>query len=99
MGHRPLDQPITVRDLALRAHLATRTFARLFRDSTGTTPHRWLTGQRLALAEQLLETSDLTIAGVARRAGFGSVDTMRMHFARRLGTTPTHYRRTFAVRG
>lgn len=90
-----LDRPIAVNDLARRAHLAPRTFARVFRDSMGTTPHRWIIGQRLALAQQLLEGSDLSIEAIARRAGFGSVDTLRLHFARQLRTTPTHYRRTF----
>ena len=92
-----LDRPIIVNDLAQQANLAPRTFARMFRDSTGTTPHRWITGQRIALARQLLESSDLTIGSIARRTGFGSIDALRMHFSRQLGTTPASYRRTFGV--
>lgn len=90
-----LDQPIAVEDLAREAHLAPRTFARLFQDATGTTPHRWLTIQRINLAQQLLETSNTTVEAIARRCGFGSVDTLRLQFARQVGTTPTNYRKTF----
>jgi transcriptional regulator GlxA family with amidase domain len=93
-----LNQPIAVEDLARRAHLAPRTFARLFRDATGTTPHRWLTIQRVNLAQQLLETTNTTIDATAHVCGFGSADTLRRHFTRQVGTTPTDYRRTFGNR-
>jgi AraC family transcriptional activator FtrA len=42
-----------------------------------------------------LENSDLTIEQLAQRTGFGTAATLRAHFARRLSTTPTAYRRTF----
>jgi transcriptional regulator GlxA family with amidase domain len=92
-----LDQPIPLDDLARQVHLAPRTFARLFRDTTGTTPHKWLNCQRVVLAQELLETSKLTIDGIARRTGFGSTDALRQHFTKLVGTTPTNYRRTFRV--
>lgn len=88
-------QPLTVEHLAGRAHLSPRTFARRFRDVTGTTPHRYVLGRRLALAERLLETTDLGVDAVAARAGFGSADTLRHHFAARRGVAPADYRRTF----
>jgi transcriptional regulator GlxA family with amidase domain len=90
-----LDRPLTVPDLAARAHMSPRTFARRFRTATGTTPHRWLLDQRLQLAERLLETTDLTVDAVAGRAGFGSADTLRHHFAARRGVGPLTHRRTF----
>jgi transcriptional regulator GlxA family with amidase domain len=96
---RNLDRPISVEDLARRACLASRTFARMFRDTTGTTPHRWLTNQRVNAARELLETGDSTIEAIARITGFGSVDTLRLHFIRQVGTTPTSYRKTFGNRG
>lgn len=91
-----LDEPLTVPALAARAHLAPRTFARRFKETTGTTPHRWLLDQRLHHAEHLLETTDLTVDTVAARSGFGSGDTLRHHFAARRGVSPHTYRRTFA---
>lgn len=90
-----LDEPLTVPALAARAHLSARTFARRFKETTGATPHRWLLDQRLQHAEHLLETTDLAVDTVAARAGFGSGDTLRHHFAARRGVSPHMYRRTF----
>jgi len=92
-----LDRPLTVPDLAARAHMSPRTFARRFREATGTTPHRWLLDQRLQLAERLLESTDLTVDAVANRAGFGSADTLRHHFSARRGVGPLTHRRTFRL--
>lgn len=90
-----LDRPLAVATLAERARMSPRSFARRFRTATGTTPHRWLLEQRLLRAELLLETTDLTVDVVAQRAGFGSADTLRHHFARRRGTTPSNHRHAF----
>jgi transcriptional regulator GlxA family with amidase domain len=90
-----LDQPLSVDTLAERAHMSSRTFARRFKDATGATPHRWLLDQRLQHAEHLLETTDLTVDTVAAKAGFGSGDTLRHHFAERRGVSPHTYRRSF----
>jgi transcriptional regulator GlxA family with amidase domain len=92
-GH--LDRPLTVSTLAERARMSPRSFARHFGTATGTTPHRWLLEQRLQQAELLLETTDLTVDRVAQRCGFGSADTLRHHFARRRGTTPSAHRHAF----
>ena len=58
-------------------------------------PHAWLLAQRIALAQELLEQSDLGVEEVARRSGFGAPTTLRHHFALRVGTSPQAYRRTF----
>lgn len=93
-----LDVAVSVDDLANRAHMAPRTFARRFRAETGTTPHDWLTGQRVLLARQLLEETSLGVDLVARRCGFGDAATLRHHFSRRVGATPHAYRSTFRDR-
>jgi AraC family transcriptional activator FtrA len=90
-----LDDDLDVEQLARRALLSERTFARRFRAETGTTPHQWVTGQRVLLARRLLEDSDLGIDAIAERAGFGSAATLRHHFTHRLSTTPQAYRGTF----
>jgi transcriptional regulator GlxA family with amidase domain len=90
-----LDQPLTVRQLAARANMSERTFARRFVQDTGTTPQRWLTGQRILLAQHLLEESDETVDTIADRAGFGNATALRHHFRARRGTTPNAYRRLF----
>lgn len=96
---RHLDQDVTVDDLAARALMSPRTFARRFQQETGTTPYRWLLGQRILLARELLEGTGLTVDAVAARAGFGNAATLRHHFCRRVGTTPHAYRRTFHPEG
>ncbi len=91
-----LHEEMTVESLAARAAMSPRTFARRFRAETGTTPHQWITAQRLLLAERLLEDSNTPIESVAARVGFGNAATLRHHFAQARGTTPNAYRRTFA---
>ncbi|WP_217254140.1 GlxA family transcriptional regulator [Streptomyces sp. AC602_WCS936] len=92
---RHLHEPLTVADLAARAGMSPRSFARHFTAATGTTPLRWLLDQRVAAAQKLLERTDLAMPEVARRAGFGSEVTMRQHFASRLATSPRAYRAAF----
>lgn len=92
-----LDEPLSVDDLARRALMSPRTFARRFRGATGTTPLQWLLRQRIALAQRLLETTELPIELIATRCGFGSATALRVHFRRATGTTPLAYRRTFRV--
>ncbi|GAA1990441.1 helix-turn-helix domain-containing protein [Isoptericola halotolerans] len=92
-----LAEPHTVATLARRAMLSERTFARRFRDETGTTPGAWLARQRVARAQELLESTDASVDEVARLVGFGGAAAMRHHFARRLGTSPLAYRRRFAA--
>jgi transcriptional regulator GlxA family with amidase domain len=86
---------LTVRQLAARANMSERTFARRFVQDTGTTPQRWLTGQRILLAQQLLEETDETVDAIASRAGFGNATAMRHHFRIWRGTTPNAYRHLF----
>jgi transcriptional regulator GlxA family with amidase domain len=90
-----LDESLPVERLAAQAHMSPRTFARRFRDETGTTPLQWITGQRMALAEELLEQTTLSVEQIADRVGFGNAATLRHHFTATRGTTPQAYRRTF----
>ncbi|HVF76265.1 MAG TPA: transcriptional regulator FtrA [Acidimicrobiales bacterium] len=90
-----LDEQLSVEDLASRAAMSPRHFARRFRAVTGTTPHQWLLSQRVLLAQRLLETSNEPIELIADRCGFGTAANLRQHFARIVGTSPAAYRRTF----
>jgi transcriptional regulator GlxA family with amidase domain len=92
---RHLDRPLAVQDLASRASMSPRTFARRFVQETGTTPQRWLTGQRILLAQHLLEETDQTMDAVAGRCGFGNATALRHHFRAWRATTPQAYRRAF----
>ncbi|KAA9155018.1 helix-turn-helix domain-containing protein [Amycolatopsis acidicola] len=86
----------TVAALAKRAQMSERTFARRFVAETGTTPHKWLSGQRVLHARALLEDTALGIEEVARECGFGSAALLRHHFNRVVGVSPHDYRRTFS---
>ncbi len=90
-----LDQPLDVAAMARHAGVSPRTFARRFREETGTTPLQWLLAQRVLAARRLLEETDLPIDAVAWRAGFGTAASLRDHFRRATATTPTAYRRSF----
>ncbi|KJY47355.1 helix-turn-helix domain-containing protein [Streptomyces sp. A1547] len=92
---RHLDEEITVEQLAERAHMSPRTFARRFLQETGTTPYQWVLRQRVLLAQELLEATDDTVDAIAGRSGFGNAAALRHHFLRALGTTPNAFRRTF----
>jgi AraC family transcriptional activator FtrA len=90
-----LDQPTTVQDLARQARMSPRNLARHFTAVTGMSPLRWLHAQRIRRAQELLETSGLTVEQIAARTGMGTATTLRRHFHLHLGVPPETYRRTF----
>jgi transcriptional regulator GlxA family with amidase domain len=92
-----LDEPHSVASLAQRAAMSERTFARRFAAETGTTPHQWLTDQRVLRAKELLEGTALSVDQVAERTGFGTPALLRHHFTRCTGITPTAFRRQHRV--
>jgi transcriptional regulator GlxA family with amidase domain len=90
-----LEQPLDVAAMASHASVSPRTFARRFREETGTTPLQWLLSQRVHEARRLLEETELPVDAVAWRSGFGTAASLREHFRRFTATTPTAYRRSF----
>ncbi|MCU1381014.1 MAG: helix-turn-helix protein [Acidimicrobiales bacterium] len=90
-----LHEELSVDELARKALMSPRTFARRFRAATGTTPHQWLLRQRVLHAQHLLEATDEPVERIATRCGFGSAAVLRQHFNRMVGTSPLAYRRTF----
>jgi transcriptional regulator GlxA family with amidase domain len=90
LGRRP-----SVEDLAARAMTSRRTFLRRFKQTTGTSPHAWLTSQRLSQAEELLETTDLSVERIAHHVGYTSGAALRDQFVQHRGVPPRDYRRTF----
>jgi transcriptional regulator GlxA family with amidase domain len=91
-----LNADLGVEELARRAHMSPRTFARRFRDETGTTPHSWVTARRLQAAEEMLERTDASVDWIAAEVGFGNAAALRHHFTRARGVSPQAYRRQFA---
>jgi len=91
------DQDLSVDDLARRAAMSPRTFARQFRRQTGTTPHQWLTHLRLLAAQRKLEQTNDGIDEIAAAVGWQTAATLRQHFSRELRTSPMAYRRKFST--
>lgn len=90
-----LAAPHTVGSMAAAAALSPRHLSRLFSSELGTTPARWLETVRVDRARRLL-LEGLSVTATAQHAGFGSDETLRRAFDRRLGTTPTEYRARFS---
>ena len=86
----------TVASMAERAAMSARTLQRQFQDATGFAPVEWLTRERIAIVKDMLETSNMPLAQMAERAGFGSEESLRHHFRRLTATTPGAYRRQFS---
>jgi len=92
-----LDADLSVPALAVRAAMSERHFARAFKAETGMTPAVYVEALRVERARLALESGFEAIDAVARRCGFGTVETLRRAFARRLGVSPGAYRDRFAA--
>ncbi len=92
-----LDHDLSVPALAERAFMSPRNFARVFAREVGVTPAAYVESLRLERARTLIETGDgLGLDEIALRCGFGTVETLRRVFGRRLGVSPNAYRSRFA---
>lgn len=89
----------SIASMATRAAVSERHLVRMFRDQVGMTPARFVEQARLEAAKVLLATGDQSQDAVARRAGFGTPDTMRRTFRRNLGVSPGVYRNRFRTTG
>jgi len=94
IGEHPAENH-SVERLAARAAMSPRHFARVFRSDVGCTPAAYVEQVRVEVARRLLETTALSIDEVAATAGFGTTETLRRAFARRVGASPTEYRDRF----
>lgn len=91
-----LDQPLEVNQLAQKANMSRRTFDRKFRASFKLSAQQWLIDQRVNLAKQYLEETSLPLDRIAQQAGFNNAITLRHHFNKKLGISPSNYRAQFA---
>ncbi|MCV7278419.1 GlxA family transcriptional regulator [Mycolicibacterium flavescens] len=86
----------SIAELARRAAMSPRHFTRVFTDEVGEAPGAYVERIRTEAARRQLEETDDTVTVIAARCGFGSAETLRRNFVRRLGVSPDQYRRTFA---
>ena len=87
-----MTQKLTILDLSTVVHMSPYHFARLFKQSTGVSPHRFVLGQRIARASVLLRDARLSIGEVARLVGFRTPSHFTRAFRRMTGLTPNEYR-------
>lgn len=90
-----LDHKLTVDQLAEKAHMSPRTFARIFPSEIGMSPGRFVEQLRIDRARELLESGAEGLEQVARESGFGREERLRRAFQRRLGISPAQYRAHF----
>lgn len=88
--------PHGVPDLARRAAMSPRHFTRVFTAEVGEAPGAYVERMRTEAARRQLTETDDTVTVIAGRCGFGTAETMRRNFIRRLGVSPDQYRKTFA---
>lgn len=90
-----LDADLTVEALAERVHMSPRNFVRNFEREAGAPPGVFVEGARLDAARRALEDSEDQLETIAKRCGFTSAEILRRLFQRRLGVSPTSYRKRF----
>jgi transcriptional regulator GlxA family with amidase domain len=86
----------SIGELARRATMSPRHFTRVFTDEVGKAPGHYVERVRTEAARRQLEETDDTVVAIATRCGFGTAETMRRNFIRRVGISPDQYRKAFA---
>jgi len=86
----------SVEELARRAAMSPRHFTRIFTEEVGEAPGQYVERVRTEAARRQLEETDDTVVAIASRCGFGTAETMRRNFIRRVGIPPDQYRKAFA---
>lgn len=84
---------LTLQELATETGYSRSHFLRMFRTTTGMTPHRYVLKRRVERARQLLEQVEPTIAEISFICGFSSPAHLTLAFRKELGVTPSEYRR------
>ena len=90
-----LGEDLSVAALAERAAMSPRNFARVFHRELRVTPAAYVERLRVELARSRLESSDTPVETLAAECGFGTVETLRRAFQRRVGASPSQYRERF----
>ncbi len=86
--HAYLDQELGLAELAAIAHLSPHYFARLFKQSTGMSPHQFVIRCRVERAKALLLNGQDSISDIAQQVGFANQAHLNVHIKRSLGVTP-----------
>ncbi len=92
-----LDQDLSLEALAQQTGFSPYHFARLFRQTTGASPHQFVLHQRIERAQCLLKERDVSLAHVATECGFANQSHFTQVFKRHLGLTPQAYRQECSI--
>lgn len=87
-----LNQNISLSQMGGIVNLSQYHFCRLFKQSTGITPHQYLTQCRINRAKQLLSKTKLTITEIAFEIGFNNHSSFTRLFRKYVGVTPKSFR-------
>ena len=87
-----LSEDLSLKILANAAGLSEYHFLRMFKQSTGYTPHQYVICQRIERAKELLQKTDMSITEIAYLLGFSSSAHFTHHFHRKTGITPSEMR-------
>ncbi|RQS81734.1 response regulator transcription factor [Burkholderia seminalis] len=90
---RTLNDPPTVEQLARAVGTHEKRLSRAFRDNLGQTVFEYLRHERLRIAQDLLGSTSLSIANIAKEIGFSTPANFATAFRERFGVTPTEWRR------
>ena len=90
-----IEDELTLYQMAQAVELSTAYFSRMFRKSTGETPHQFLLRQRLERAKMMLRSADGRVLDVAVACGFKSQQHFAQVFRRVCGVSPTEYRQEY----
>ncbi|WGV26857.1 helix-turn-helix domain-containing protein [Halotia branconii] len=90
--HEYADQNLSLLEMAQQVQMSPYYFSRLFKQSTGLSPHQYLIAHRIQQTKRLLTTTKLSIAEIAAQAGFTDQSHLARHFKRQLGVTPSQFR-------
>ncbi len=90
-----MEDELTLREMAQSVGLSTAHFSRMFRKSTGETPHQFLLRQRVERAKEMLRSADARVMDVAVACGFKTQQHFAQIFRHECGASPTEYRQEF----
>jgi AraC family transcriptional regulator len=90
-----IDDELTLCEMAQAVELSPAHFSRMFRKSTGETPHQFFLRQRVERAKEMLRSADGRVLDVAIACGFKSQQHFAQAFRNVCGASPTEYRQEF----
>jgi AraC family transcriptional regulator len=92
-----MEDDLSLDEMAHSVGLSTAHFARMFRKSTGETPHQFVRRQRVERAKAILRAPDTRVLDVAVACGFKTQQHFAQVFRDVCGVSPTEYRQDFWV--